>query len=140
MAQPKYAIEGHVDDQGRILGHYRYRPIDGSTGRDKEIDDSSASQREEQIQLGFPGFDPSTPRCGPFEFEVRAWDLTKDDTRDIADHFAESRSHIRGAIYSQRGVSVYRDDILVLPKSDSARDWLGLDLRRVSRVGVTPEH
>ena len=135
MSQPKYAIEGHVDDQGRILGHYRYRPIDGSTGREKEIDDSSASHREEQIQLGIPGFDPSTPRCGPFEFEVRAWDLTKDDTRDIADHFAESRSNIRGAIYSQRGVSVYRDDILVLPKSDGARDWLGLDLRRVSRVG-----
>lgn len=135
MSQPKYAIEGRVDDHGRILGQYRYRPIDGSTGRDEEIDDSSASHRKEQIQLGIPGFDPSEPSCGPFEFEVRAWDLTKDDTRDIADHFAESRSHIRGAIYSQRGVSVYRDDILVLPKSDSARDWLGLDLRRVSRVG-----
>ena len=29
-----------------------------------------------------------------------------------------------------------RDEILVLPKSDQARDWLGLDLRRVSKVGV----
>ena len=25
--------------------------------------------------------------------------------------------------------------VLVLPKSENARDWLGLDLRRVSRVG-----
>ena len=31
---------------------------------------------------------------------------------------------------------MYRDDILVLPKSDKARDWLGLDLRRVSKVGT----
>src|SRR5207245_10582605 len=27
------------------------------------------------------------------------------------------------------------DGILVLPKSDERRDWLGLDLRRISRVG-----
>ena len=34
-----------------------------------------------------------------------------------------------------KGISVYRDHILVLPKSESSRDWLGLDAKRISRVG-----
>ena len=31
---------------------------------------------------------------------------------------------------------MYRDGVLILPKSDNARDWLGLDLRRISKVGT----
>ena len=135
MSRPKYAIEGDVDAGGNIRGQYRYRPIGGSTGRDYEVRESWSAHGEALFESGRLGLDDSGPGCGPFQFEVRAWDLTKDDTRDIADHFGESRRRIRGAISSQCGVSVYRDEILVLPKSDSTRDWLGLDLRRVSRVG-----
>ena len=62
--------------------------------------------------------------------------LSTDDTRDMADHYRETRSRIRGVIREHRGISLYRDDVLVLPKSERARDWLGLDLRRVSRVGT----
>ena len=40
------------------------------------------------------------------------------------------------AIKEHNGVSIYRDGVLVLPKSDAARDWMGLDLRRVSRTGT----
>ena len=46
------------------------------------------------------------------------------------------KSMIRKAIRTHKGISVYRDGVLVLPKSDQARDWLGLDLRRVSKVGT----
>ena len=39
-------------------------------------------------------------------------------------------------IFSQyKGLSVYRDNILVLPKSDASKDWLGIDVRRVSSIG-----
>ena len=135
MSQPKYAIEGTVNVDGTMCGRYRHRPLGGSKGRERElredwpaiVDSLPASDRADVCESG--------PGCGPFEFEIRAWDLTTDDTRDIADHFGENRRNVRGAIASQRGVSVYRDDILVLPKSDGSRDWLGLDLRRVSRVG-----
>lgn len=135
MSQPKYAIEGNVDTGGVIQAQYRFRPIDGSAGRDREIREDSGLGRDTSDQSILPGLNGFGPGCGPFQFEFRAWDLNKDDTRDIEAHFRESRSYVRGAIASQRGVSVYRDDILVLPKSDGARDWLGLDLRRVSRVG-----
>ena len=46
------------------------------------------------------------------------------------------KSRVRKAIRTHKGISVYRDGVLVLPKSDNARDWLGLDLRRVSKVGT----
>ena len=76
------------------------------------------------------------PNCGPFQFEIRAWDIGPDDTDEIAERFQIKKGLVRSAIRAHKGVSVYRDGILVLPKSESSRDWLGLDLRRVSEVGT----
>src|SRR5712692_8329200 len=45
------------------------------------------------------------------------------------------RADIRASIKAHKGISVYRDGILVLPKSEASRDWLGLDIKRVSDVG-----
>ena len=124
MSEPKYRIAGRVDADGTIHWHYRYRPIGSKDGReDARVDERSGNRTPEA-------------RCGPFEFEIRAWDLSPEDTRDIAEHYRETRSRIRGLIKEHRGISLYRDDVLVLPKSERARDWLGLDLRRVSRVGT----
>ena len=135
MAKPKYAIEGNVDGEGNIRAQYQYRPINGSPGRDRKICEHWAASHDASAPAIFSGLNGSGPDCGPFRFEVRAWDLTKDDTREIADHFRESQRDVRRAITSQHGISVYRDDILVLPKPDGTRDWLGLDRRRISRVG-----
>ena len=74
-------------------------------------------------------------RCGPFSFEIRAWDIGAADTREISESFGYQRSLIRKAISAHKGISIYRDGVLVLPKSENARDWLGLDLRRVSNIG-----
>lgn len=135
MSRPKYAIEGRVDERGNIEARYRYRPLRGET-RDRRFRDGPPAVREPTAPAEHSEAAAAESDCGPFEFEIRAWDLTQDDTRDIAEHFREARSHVRGAIRSQQGVSLYRDDVLVLPKSDDARDWLDLDLRRVSRVGT----
>ena len=136
MSEPKYAIGGSVDAAGTIRCRYRYRPIYGSKGRERELVEHWGTVFDSLKQSDRASVDERSPGCGPFQFEIRAWDLNKDDIRDIAEHFGEMRSLIRGAIASQQGMSVYRDDVLVLPKSDRARDWLGLDLRRVSRVGT----
>ena len=133
MSKPKYAIAGNVDADGTIHARYRYRPVSGRNGREREhrVEWGATVSWAERAALG-----GRRPDCGPFEFEIRAWDLDKEDTRDIAEHFGEMRSHVRKAISSQQGISVYRDDILVLPKSEGTRDWLSLDLRRVSRLGT----
>lgn len=135
MAEPKYLMKGRVTVDGTIQAEYKYRPIGNRPGRERQL-----TETWQETVASLPPNERATieandPDCGPFEFEFRAWDLTTEDTRDIAEVFGEARSRIRAAIKSQRGISVYRDDILVLPKSDGARDWLGLDLRRISRVG-----
>ena len=135
MSEPKYTMEGSVNGEGTIRSRYRYRPITGSGGRERELREPWSAVYKSLPQPARSEVDKGKPSSGPFEFEIRAWDLTKDDTRDIEAHFGEASRHVRGAIAAQRGVSVYRDDVLALPKSDGARDWLGLDLRRVSRVG-----
>ena len=135
MSKPKYAIKGSVDENGTIRAVYRYQPIALTETRERRLREDWEAVFDSLSAADRVGLERTRPQCGPFRFEVRAWDLTQDDTRDIADHFGETRQRIRGAIRSQRGVSVYRDDVLVLPKSEGSRDWLGLDLRRVSRVG-----
>ena len=135
MAEPKYLMKGRVTVDGTIQAEYRYRPIGTRAGRERQLTETWQATVTSLPPNKRAAIEADHPDCGPFEFEFRAWDLTTEDTRDIAEVFGEARSRIRGAIKSQRGISVYRDDILVLPKSDGARDWLGLDLRRISRVG-----
>jgi signal transduction histidine kinase len=133
LSQPPYSIKGDLDKSGSLAWRYVYSPNKGAKRSEKytlpwtavreelKDDDSKESRR---------------PRCGPFSFEVRAWDIGKEDIAEIADRFDLQRSNIRRSIRVFKGISLYRDGILVLPKSDTARDWLGLDLRRVSRVGT----
>lgn len=134
LRHPPYAIRGIVTGEGDAKTRYEFRPLGRRQPRNhpvamtwKEIRKASEISRK---------LSENAPSCGPFEFEIRAWDIGAEDTRDISEHFEIAKGNVRKAIRAHKGISVYRDGILVLPKSDENRDWLGLDLRRVSRVGV----
>lgn len=135
LQQPKYRISGSVDDDGSISCTYTYKPIDATKVERrktfklgwKDVVEQTSSKRVKALEK---------PECGPFKFEVRAWDIGQADTDEIAERFEIKKNLIRSAIRAHKGVSVYRDGILVLPKSESSRDWLGLDLRRVSELGT----
>ena len=136
LSKPKYSIRGKADKNGNVVGLYRFFPLtNDAVARSKEVkctwrqiyDDVKEKER-------FP-YSSDAARCGPFSFEIRAWDIATDDTREIFEKFGFQRNQIRKSIRAHKGISVYRDGVLVLPKSDNARDWLGLDLRRVSKVG-----
>jgi C4-dicarboxylate-specific signal transduction histidine kinase len=136
LDKPKYRIKGSVDSNGNITVKYRYSPIREGKGRTIDLDykwqqiyDTIRDKRRFYLSQ-------KKVHCGPFSFEIRGWDIAPEDTQEIADHFSFQKSKVRKAIRAHKGVSVYRDGILVLPKSDNARDWLGLDLRRVSKVGT----
>jgi signal transduction histidine kinase len=134
LSYPPYKISGCVNEKGWLQAQYHHVSPTGE--RDLEL----------EKQLEFPdyveavenGADLSKLKtaCGPFEFEIRAWDLDTDSIQNIAERFDAKRTTIRNSIREYKGISLYRDGILVLPKTDSARDWLGLDLRRVSRTGT----
>jgi len=136
LSEPKYSIRGKVDEYGNIKATYKYAPIKEGEERTKHLEYTweqcfDIIQKESRRQ-----FSPKKTHCGPFSFEIRAWDIATEDTREIADKFDFQKSKVRKSIKAHKGISVYRDGILALPKSENARDWLGLDLRRVSKVGT----
>ena len=135
LSKPKYSIRGSVDPEGNMEGVYHFAPVVRGSAREKNLKLSW-----EQIYLGIQGdrrsrCSPDSAKCGPFSFEIRAWDIAPEDTQEIAERFEFRKNEIRKAIRAHKGISVYRDGILVLPKSDKARDWLGLDIRRISKTG-----
>jgi signal transduction histidine kinase len=136
LSKPKYSIAGHVDAAGNVTAKYRFAPVRDGKPRSKNL-----SYTWEQVYDTIPDkdrfpFSPDAAHCGGFSFEIRAWDIASEDTQEIAERFDFQKSQVRKAIRAHKGISVYRDGILVLPKSEGARDWLGLDLRRVSKVGT----
>ncbi len=135
MSHPKYRLEGSFDDAGGMRAEYTYDRPDGD--RRTESRSLTWNQVLSQYNAGEWATDISgDPTVGPFTFEMRVWDIGSQDTAEMADKWDIGKNQIRKAIRAHKGLSVYRDGILVIPKSESARDWLGLDLRRVSKTGV----
>lgn len=136
LMYPKYKLSGSVDDKGTINWKYIFHAIQERGSRrasgklywDQIRDVGRKSKNPRLEALPAPG-------CGPFAFEIRAWDIGPDDTEEIANKYGYSKSRIRKDIRAFKGLSLYRDGVLVLPKSENSRDWLGLDLKRVGRVG-----
>lgn len=135
MSHPKYRLEGSFDGSGNMAAKYTYETPDGERrvasrylSWNQVVELSQAGEWSTQIS--------GDPTCGPFTFEMRVWDIASHDTAEIAGKWNIERNQIRKALRAHKGLSVYRDGILVIPKSEHSRDWLGLDLRRVSKLGV----
>ena len=138
LEKPKYLITGKISENGDLRAEYKFAPL-SSEGkpREKTIYETwrniyGSKNHRGKLELS----SPERARCGSFDLEIRAWDISAADTEEIAGRFKLKKSQIRKAIRAHMGISIYRDGILVLPKSEKTRDWLGLDLRRVSRVGT----
>lgn len=136
LSQPKYSIQGSSDGNGNVKGTYRFDPARKGFAREKRLT-LNWGQIYDTIQdrTRFR-YSSEAANCGPLTFEIRSWDIDTDAVQEIAERFDFQKSRVRKAIRAHKGISVYRDGVLVLPKSDNARDWLGLDLRRVSKVGT----
>ena len=137
LGEPKYRVDGAVSPNGDVEASYSFSPLSESEQpRRCDFDLSWDQVRDSLMARDEHSERHLTSRCGPFTFEIRAWDIGPTGTQEIAERFGlTAKGEVRKAIGAHSGISVYRDGILVLPKSDRARDWLGLDLRRVSRVG-----
>lgn len=140
IEQPTYRIWGNVDAGGTIHWSYIFDPVN-----DKQHEQNrSASIPWKEACRGFntnaifldsqDTFQDYT--AGPFTFEIRCWDLDNDSLDDLTRVFDLKRRAIRNIISQYKGLSIYRDDVLVLPKSNASKDWLGIDLRRISSLGT----
>jgi signal transduction histidine kinase len=121
---PMYLISGNVDETGTAKYEYKYN--NGTKKRAKKGVFSGNEIKDDDEDFSF---------CGPFQFEIRVWDYDDESMDIFTRRFDIKRRDLHKSISYHKGISVYRDGILVLPKTDIARDWLGLDLRRISRVG-----
>lgn len=136
LSSPKYSIKGSADSHGNVKATYR-----GASISTPELAEKGVTLSWEQIfdviqDKNRFQYSSDKAHCGQFEFEIRAWDLDSEGVQEISQSFALQKSDVRQAIRAHKGISIYRDRVLVLPKSENSRDWLGLDLRRVSRVGT----
>lgn len=136
IISPTYLVKGSYEAGGSLKYEYQYK---GLNGKRRHFNNAQPwGTVRDDIARNPQRYQPKRdkPQCGPFNFEIRAWDLDKDSVELASAQFKMQKSQIRTEIRTFKGLSVYRDQILVLPKSETARDWLGLDLRRVSKVGT----
>jgi signal transduction histidine kinase len=142
LKKPKYRLSGTFDTDG-LNCRYSYKSVaDNDANR---LSQKALSWTDIQALVADRVRDKgrartikemAAPECGSFSFEIRAWDVDQSGVDEIAARFnILKKASIRESIRAHKGVSVYRDGILVLPKAENARDWLGLDLRRVSELG-----
>lgn len=124
IEKPIYKIYGEVDNQGCILWKYIFN------SGDKERKSSGKLLWCEGDKNGLTEF-----FSGEFTFEIRTWDLDTESIADVSERFNIGKRDVRTNIGVYKGLSIYRDKVLVLPKSESSRDWLGLDAKRISQIG-----
>lgn len=133
LKHPKYRICGTVEDSGKVRYEYKFTAVQGEGHRTAKGTIDWGQIKEQSDDATLKGMD--SPAFGPFTFELRAWDNASDDLHEIAERFELKKSSVKQDIKAYKGISVYRDGVLVLPKSEGTRDWLGLDVRRIGKVG-----
>ena len=133
LINPPYKVTGSVDSTGNVEAQYRHATEAGNV-REKDISFSWRVTYDSSPDL-FERSNPARSQCGEFTFEIRAWDLNPDERHSIANRFRIQAREIQKVINTNKGISLYRDGVLVLPKTDQGKDWLGLDTRRIQRVG-----
>lgn len=139
IEHPTYRIWGDVNSDGVVNWNYIFEPKNKHQNpqtRDGKILWEEASRGFNTNVLTLEENSLPSYRAGKFTFEIRCWDLDNDSLEDLTSTFGLKRRAIRNTISQYKGLSIYRDDVLVLPKSSASKDWLGIDLRRVSSIGT----
>ncbi|MBR6125746.1 sensor histidine kinase [Candidatus Saccharibacteria bacterium] len=136
---PVYSILGTVDTNGNVSWKYMNNSVEKKREQEGflswDVSNYELIIRGGEFDSLISDNELDDYKCGPFSFEIRAWDLDSDSIRNVSETFNIKRSDIRRTISKFKGLSVYRDNILVLPKSKATKDWLGLDARRISEIG-----
>lgn len=139
IEHPTYRIWGNVNSDGVVNWNYIFEPKNKHQNpqtRDGEILWEEASRGFNTNVLTLEESNLPSYSAGKFTFEIRCWDLDNDSLEELTSTFGLKRRAIRNTIGQYKGLSIYRDDVLVLPKSSASKDWLGIDLRRVSSIGT----
>ena len=118
LNRPNYFIKGSVSKDGTPLSVKFY---------------SKKVGKEEILDLPENLFTSNRPySAGPFSFEFKVWDRDNDNLSCIATETSSIIKNVKRDLDDLCGISIYRDDIRVLPYGNQNNDWVRLDLRRVN--------
>jgi signal transduction histidine kinase len=147
LSHPIYILKGRVDERGVLSVEYQFKKEEENRKITGKINLTERNPRLYSNSKFKIKKNAAYTKCGSFDFEFRIWDFDKETLIDLGKRFdlGYKVTVIRKLISDNpfNGISLYRDGIIVLPKEIGAikkqeiarRDWLGLNLRRVSRVG-----
>lgn len=83
--------------------------------------------------LNFPkSIFPKEYTAGPFLFEFKIWDRDSENLNHLAQETNALVNDIKKDLDELCGISIYRDNIRVLPYGNQNNDWVRLDIRRVN--------
>ena len=118
LNRPNYFIKGSVSKEGAPLSIKFY---------------SKKVGKEEILDLPEKIFTSNKPySAGPFSFEFKVWDRDNENLSSIATETNSIIKNVKRDLDDLCGISIYRDDIRVLPYGNQNNDWVRLDLRRVN--------
>ncbi len=115
-----FQIRAYIDSRG--LARISVRDVLSGLAEDASDVDLWAKVR----RPGITGMKPTSPSCGAFEVEIRAWRLTKP-------YLLEVGIKDKKIVQELAGVSVFRDGFRILPYGEFGNDWLELNKRRVNQ-------
>jgi signal transduction histidine kinase len=107
-------------ERGRIVR------LDNLIEQDKKIT-KVKSEKYDQVEE----IDLNKSKIGPIEFEI----IIFDTDAQIFSYLNTEKSTLKTYLKDNGGIRVYRDGIRVYNYGERDNDWLGIDLKRVSRVG-----
>ncbi len=118
LNRPNYYIKGNVTEDGLPKGIVFYSKMKG---------------QEEVLSLPENLFTTNkTYTVGPFDFEFKIWNRDSDDLLSLASETNSIVKNVKKDLDDLCGISIYRDNIRVLPYGNHNNDWVRLDMRRVN--------
>jgi len=114
LNHPVYSIRGEILEDGSISYIYNF-----DNDVDKKRKKACINVKE---ALGIKTNEKETIEnfCGPFNFEIRVWDVDSESTEIFTKRFNINKIKLKEQISLHKGISVYRDGVLVYcPKQNS---------------------
>lgn len=118
LERAHYVFRGYVDEKGWL--DYEYRCLHPALPERHAADDAFnllQGANREMASFGSNG-------CGSFHINFYVWDRTQE-------YLAQS-GIARADLDAMSGVSLFRDNLRVLPYGEAGNDWLDLDRERIN--------
>ncbi|MBN8783058.1 MAG: ATP-binding protein [Terrimonas ferruginea] len=119
LNKPDYYIKGGISEDGRPENFIFFSKNKGG--------EEPLVFSEKEFLLKDP---PRKSLTGKFSFEFRIWN--RDDLAKLSKEINSTVKNVKKDLDDLSGISIYRDNVRVLPYGNKNNDWARLDIRRVN--------